>query len=275
MAQAYEKRQEAKHFMAEGNFQEASLIYQDLWINYPEVNNVWDGYHYARCLYKLKDYQASLDVCRELFTMHHQSINNIYAWNIYYLEIDIEEVTDIEKYLKAANAIINLCNQQDSYSPYTRTALKMLKYCDVKGKFEMALQWVAKLNPDELSSEPFRFTDSSGKQRQISSDKEKYFLSYTKVLLKTCQYGKCIEECQKALVQVERFINDGDVWLRKNAADAMIEMGNDGEALKEYLNFYPRKKLWFIQHEIARLYFRLGDTDKAIDYGLAAALFSV
>ncbi len=234
----------------------------------------------ASSLYKNKNYKEALDLYRKLYAEHRQDFNEwdarYYSWCIYHLEIKNKKNEDIAKnerdFFKAINAILNLVSNSDLV--YIRAVFKVLDYFNSKTPFPAneILNWTGKLDPKFLKTDCFSFQDKKGKTREKSSDKEKYYSLRTKALEKNKNYKECLGLSNEALSVLTNFHHDNDIWLMRRAALCKGFLGQKEDAIEELKKILSRKKDWFIQHEVAKLYFDFKKLEEAFQYAIAAAL---
>jgi tetratricopeptide (TPR) repeat protein len=111
-----------------------------------------------------------------------------------------------------------------------------------------------------------------GKKRamELASDKEKWFAYQSKALF---QLGKFQESCDLSKVALETFSKfhySNDIWFARRIALAKRNLGAVTDAIKELEDILKKKKEWFIQKELAELYFEMGEIDKAFKQSMAA-----
>jgi tetratricopeptide (TPR) repeat protein len=274
MTTIIELRNQAKELKDQKQYSEALLLYQQCWQEYPNEHTPWDGWFYAFCLAKENRYQEMRDICQEVHKLDKtfEPIKSQYAWAIYYTEIKVDKIDNIGKFLKYAQVIITLCNQADQYGPYTRVVFEVIKNFKQPYHPEQILQWLAKLAPTQLREDTFSFEDSSGKQREMASDKEQYYALKAKALLHVGKYQECIETCNTALLLFKEFHYDNDIWFKKHIACATFKQGDSNKALEILTSLLQRRKEWFIEYEIAEIYGEMGDNKNALNYAIDAAL---
>lgn len=83
----------------------------------------------------------------------------------------------MKKFLKAAKAITELTTQDDKYSPYTITCFRVIDYLYGKPNYSIdkISEWLDKLDPDKLSEEVKIMNSLDEKERELASDKEKWY----------------------------------------------------------------------------------------------------
>jgi len=272
-------KQKAQAYLKQENYNDAVDLYRELWTERRDRCNEWQGWGYAKCLSKLGNLEEALEICREVYQTkpEFKAGRNLYAWCIYHLEIkkDNEQIKkDESKFFKAVNAIQDLTSQ-DQYSPKAKTVFRVIDYfIQTKQIYpaEAVIGWLDKLDQNNLSDEPYRFIGADGKHREVQSEKEKWFAIKTKSLEKLGRYEECTDICKEALEIISNFHYNNDVWFKRRIALSKAYLGDKQKAAEELETILQRKKEWFIEHEIANIYFDLGDNKKALDYAIDAAL---
>ena len=272
-------KQKAQAYLKQERYNDAVGLYRELWTEYRDRCNEWQGWGYARCLRKLGNLEEALEICRAVYQAkpEFKAGKDLYAWCIYHIEIkkDNEQIKkDENKFFKAANAILTL-TQQDQYSPYTKTIFRVIDYL-IKTKASYPtddiIGWVNKLDPNSLSKEPFSFKGHDGKYREIQSDQEKWFAIKTKALEKIGSFQECIELSERALINTEKFHHNNDIWFKRRIALSKANLGDKNQAVEELKNILQNKKEWFIQHEIAQICYDLGKMEEGLVFAIEAAL---
>jgi len=107
---------------------------------------------------------------------------------------------------------------------------------------------------------------------ELASDKESWFAYKTKALLKLESWAECFELSKKALASFEVFHYSNDIWFSRRIALAKKHLGNSSEAISELKLILKTKKEWFIQKELAELYFEENEIQKAFEYAMKAII---
>jgi len=277
-------KQQAQQLKQAQNFVEALPLFKQLWEEHRENCNEWDGWNYAHCLSKQKDYKSALIICREVYHINPNFDNNknLYAWCIYYTEISIEKINNESRFFDAGEGIIKLSKQEnksikkekDFPCVYSLSIFRILDYLNEKTIYnpKPIIYWTEKLNPDFLESTPFKFTDNEGKERELASKKEDWYSRRSKALYENGDFADCISLSETALQSFTKFHYDNDIWFRRNIALSKAELNDIETAIDELKSLLKRKNEWFIQKEIAELYKRQNKIDDAIKYAVDAAL---
>ncbi len=258
------RREQAKNLRKEQNYTSALPLYEALW-NEGQQSDAWDGWGYAFCLYKLKRYEEGLEVSRLVYKIDSEMELNrkCYADCIFGLEIDVEPIENFNRFLNAADGILKLVNQDNLYAPFTRTVFAVCKELKARDRFEDVLAWLDRLDASLLSSKPFSFTNERGREQKAPSDVQRYYTFRAKALLETGQYEACITCVQEGLDRLTSFTNDGDLWLKWNAARAEFALGRTEAAHRCLTQLLHRKETWFLHEELARIARALGKNEEA------------
>jgi hypothetical protein len=108
------------------------------------------------------------------------------------------------------------------------------------------------------------------KDMELASDKESWFAYKTKSLLKLGDWAECFELSKKALASFEVFHYSNDIWFARRIALSKKSLGNSSEAIAELKAILNKKKEWFIQKELAELYFEANDIENSFEYAMQA-----
>lgn len=279
MSEIQKIKREASELRKQCRYSEAIKLYNDLWTNHRDSCKEWEGWGYATCLRKLGNSEEALEICRTIYQNNpeFEAGKKLYAWCIYDIEIkkDNEHIKkDEKKFFKAANAIQDLTSQ-DQYSPQAKTIFRVIDYLIQTKKIypaEAVIGWLDRLDMKSLSDEVYQFIGGDGKQREVQSEREKWYAIKTKALEKLGRHKECIEICKEALETILKFHYHNDVWFKRRIALSKANLGDKQNAAEELEKILQRKKEWFIQHEIATIYYELGNNKKALNYAIDAAL---
>jgi tetratricopeptide (TPR) repeat protein len=277
------KPEALKHFKAK-EFDKALPLYKELWETHREACNEWEGWRYAVCLKHCKAYKEALGICREVYALNKnfENIKGTYAWCIYYTEIALEKINSEVNLFKAGEGIIKLSKQEnksvkmenDFPCVYTLSVFKILDYLNEKAIYnpEPILYWTKKLKPELLETTPFKFTDPTGKEREIAPQKEQWFSLRSKALYENEKFEECISLSETALNSLAKFHYDNDTWFKRNIALSKEGLGDHEIAIAELKELLKKKKEWFIQKEISEIYLRQNKIDEALGFAVDGAL---
>jgi len=263
----------------QGKYVEAIDLYRTLWDKHRAECNEWDGWGYAYCLRKMGRAEEALSISSEIYTAHPDfpQIVNLYGWCLYDTEIGKRDNMAIEqnegKFLQAASTIVSI-TKQETYSPYVRTAFRVIDYLKSRAAYpaNRILEWADKLDPAQLSKEAGRGVDQTGKPVAYASDREKWYADRCKAFFELGRFQECLDLSQQALAEFTTFHHDNDIWFRWRIALSKAELGDKETAIAELQAILARKKDWFIQHKVAQLLHELGRTEDALKYAVDAAL---
>ncbi len=121
-------------------------------------------------------------------------------------------------------------------------------------------------NPDMLSNECSTIqVERKGqmKDMELASDIENWYAYKTKALMKLGEWQECFDKSKEALDKLESFHYSNDVWLSRRVALSMKNLGNTEDTITELKNILKKKREWFIQKELAELYFEKEDYEQA------------
>ena len=127
--------------------------------------------------------------------------------------------------------------------------------------------------PEDLSKDcPIIQVKRKGqpKDMELASDMENWFAYKTKALLKLGEWQECYDTSKQALESIDSFHYSNDVWFARRVAIAKKNLGNTEEAIEELQAILRKKREWFIQKELAELYFEKEELEKAFKYATQA-----
>ncbi len=108
------------------------------------------------------------------------------------------------------------------------------------------------------------------KDMELASDYENWYAYKTKALTKLGEWQECFDLSKEALKIIENFHYSNDVWLLRRVALAKKNLGNTEDTIQELQTILKKKREWFIQKELAELYFEKGNIDLASKYAIDA-----
>lgn len=272
-----ELKDEARSLRESKNYSDALAIYDSLWAESNDRFNEWDGWSYAFCLLKTQQYDKGIAVSRYMIEKFPLFINtkNVFCWCLYYQKIK-PQVKNEDEFIKAANEIILHC-KQEKYSPFAITVFAVATYINEKPAYNPVkiLEWILKLNPELLEdSVKIMEEKDTGKEVELASDREKFFSLLIKAYFETYEFEKCLQACNLAFKSISKFHYDNDIWFKRKKAQCLSHKGELDESVKIYEEIIKKKSDWFIKSEIAELYFKMNDINKALKFACDAALSS-
>ena len=242
-----EMRNKAKAYRNQKDFQQALPIFRKLWEEKPEDRDKWDGWGYAHCLQKTKQYAEGLKICREVIPLdpEFEYIRSVYAWCLYYVEVNqsSEEITEHEQsFWKAVNEILGLVKQED-YSPYAITVMKAVDYLEDKQNYpaQNILQWLDKVDPEKLSTVVGSGKDEDGKVIEYASNREKWYVERCKAFFKLERYADCLDIGERTLKEFPNIHYGNDIWTKYRTALSKGHLGDKNQAVAELQEILKRK----------------------------------
>ena len=262
-------RAKADSLRKSGDFAAAAEAYAAIW---PD-GDPWTGWAYALCLRKIKNPHA-LDVAKTVVDIapDFQLGRSVYAWALADSIRTTEEITP--QFLTCAETIIALTvGHENAYrpvSPFVSTVLRVARVFATKGRYKQVLEWLSRLDPNQLPSDEFPFVDPTGKTRRMASQRERYHSLKTHALEKLGRWEECLTAAQTALTACSPLHHDNDIWFARRIARAKIQLGNTNEGIRELQTLAVRKPASFIYYDIAEAVWKLEDADSAIKNCLLA-----
>jgi hypothetical protein len=160
---------------------------------------------------------------------------------------------------------------------YSRSVFSQLFNIVFKAeKFKMNPQWTLlydfynEFSPDNLSDLCETQKNSTGEEIEYASDKEAWYVSITTALVKLGRWQECSNKGKEGLEKITKFHFKNDIWLARKIAISKRNLGNLQEAIADLEQILNKKREWFIQKEIADLYYLLNDRENALKYCLLA-----
>lgn len=232
------------------------------------VDKVNENFIYSN---KYIDHLMELGI--ENFTSN-KFIMSPFTWCVYQVKIKPYEYNEntYSNFIEWANLVINNCSQQPlekTYAtPFVVTVLKVIKIFREKSaiSYYQLLDWVNKLNPKELSEEPYSFTDFKGKEREIASPKEVYYQTKTKCLEKLKKYEECSNCCEFALNDFKKWHYRNDLWITARMWYCRCMTSLSDDSINKYKAIAEKENFWYMYHKIGNIYLSAGDTDNALYY---------
>ncbi|MCG9971150.1 tetratricopeptide repeat protein [Christiangramia crocea] len=128
-------------------------------------------------------------------------------------------------------------------------------------------------NPGELSKKCDSIEiEKRGKKidMELASDFENWYAYKTKALMKLGQWQDCFDKSKEALEKIEKFHYSNEIWFSRRIALSKKNLGNTDETIQELESILKKKKEWFIQKELAELYYEQEEIDKAFRMSIEA-----
>lgn len=105
---------------------------------------------------------------------------------------------------------------------------------------------------------------------ELASDFENWYAYKTKALMKLGKWQECFDTSKEALEKIESFHYSNDVWFSRRIALSKKNLGNAEDTIEELETILKKKREWFIQKELAELYFEKDDLGAAFKMAIDA-----
>lgn len=102
------------------------------------------------------------------------------------------------------------------------------------------------------------------KDMELASDFENWYAYKTKALTKLGEWQECFDLSKEALEKIENFHYSNDIWFSRRVALSKRNLGNTDDTIQELQTILKKKREWFIQKELAELYFEKGNVELAL-----------
>jgi tetratricopeptide (TPR) repeat protein len=240
-----------------------------------------DWYRYGEALRKTDVPGEALEVSRRLYRQNEDipQVRVLYAWCIYDIAVSVEPErieADEDRFRRGVEAILELTGDRTahSFSPRVHAVFRMIRYLEEFRQDAAAevLEWVHRLNPDELSDQVGYWRQEEGEVVELSSDREKWFSAYTKALFALERHQECLDACEEAMRRIPEFAGTNRIWFRRRRALCNAALGFRESAIEELRELLEIEERWFIYYELARLFRKEEQFDRSLRYAAAAAL---
>lgn len=159
MTNIREQKEKANEFRKAGRFEKALPMYRNLW---KETGDNFDGAGLLHCLRKLELFGEAISFAQELIVKHPKFdwCRNEVIWTLISgVLYKLEENEPLEKVVETAQKIMDM-NPRGLAAKMV--VFKVLKSAKDYNDWETINEWVVKIDPNLLSTEPM--TDSSGRK---------------------------------------------------------------------------------------------------------------
>lgn len=192
MNEILEMKNKVNKLMEVKDYEQALPIYQNIYI---KEKSCWNAYYLAKCLRKNQMYEEAINFIEKIKKEYpkFKAINNEELWLEYFILI-IQ--TKNENYIEKIEKFLKKVNQYDKYSGriFCLTVFRIVNYCIVNEQFNIAFNWLKKLDFSILSK-----TNNNFKDKIYPSDYKNYFSKLTEILIRTGKYKEYIENCLTSL----------------------------------------------------------------------------
>lgn len=108
------------------------------------------------------------------------------------------------------------------------------------------------------------------KDMELASDFENWYAYKTKALTKLGEWQECFNLSKEALEKIETFHYSNDVWFSRRVSLSKRNLGDTEDTIQELKSILKKKREWFIQKELAELYFEKGNIEFAFKQAIDA-----
>lgn len=185
---------------------DAIQLFREAYNQFPDRMKEHHLYNYARALNNAGQYTQSVELCEQVQRMNpnHSDNNRLLAWNLFEQHIrHFQYHTPRESYFfKAAEQICRLCKQEKG-SPFAKTVLIVCDYLATRPlpDYPLILDWIQRIRPTELSTEPKAKGLYAGTIRTYISDSEKFYGLKSMALYGLGRYQECVETIDEAFAE--------------------------------------------------------------------------
>lgn len=271
-------------------YQEALNIYKSKIYDRHNINLIrsdpWLIFNIMYCLRKIGKSTSAIEfydnyLKNKLSTETPNQVKREYGWSLY----DIYSSTTNEKteYKGITNNstkiedFIKIISLVDEYLLFTRLLFLL---CEIETRKEVSdwekiAEYMGKYSPEQFSEDTYRVKKNiKGREKiiEIASDRERYYILYSKALFHLERYDECIGICREALEQIERFHFGNNLWFTRRLSVSYNRIGNLDKAIEGFERIIKIKKDWFIQFELANLYFIKKKMNESLVMGCRAAI---
>ena len=273
-----ELRKQAKELKDTRKFKEAIQLYEKIWSK--ENQDKWLGWEYAYCLKNDGDITKAISVCKETHKLDSKFVmnNDLMAWSVYeqYFKIkkDVYTEQEMNQLEIVGQSIIRLIEQKQK-SAYEYIVFAMINIYKKKGdknSYTKIIEWLDRLDSEQLTNEIVSYTDKRGNDAELQSRKEEYYSLRSKSLAELERYQECIECCDNAEKNIEKYHYNNDIWLQARKYYSYGVLGEyeiSVSGLKELAN---KKNHWSLLFKISQIYDRSNQSEEALRYAYKALL---
>jgi len=253
-----ERKDKAKELRKAQNFKEAVLLYRDLW---KETGDHYDGAGLLHCLRKLELFDEAIPLAEDLIIKHPESdwCRNEVIWTFISGDLyKLGENESVEKVVETAKKVMDL-NPHGLAEKVV--VFKVLKSAKAHGNWGIVNEWVIKIDPSALSTEPITFETG----RKGWCDRSLWYNYKISGLLKSGGDKEAKEAIELVDEISGQFAYEQKFFLRLKAL-AFQKIGKLNAAEKIYEKLCDRGRPdWWMIHEKAKVVRDLGRTEDALE----------
>ncbi len=261
MIDLVEKKKKANELRKTSHYKDALIIYKELW---DESGDKFDGAGLLHCLRKLSLFNEAIPFSEELIGKYKNFnwCRNEVIWTTIQGKFNIIAKKErLEEALDIGNRIMEL---GPDVLASKLVVLKISKLAKDSKNWDILNEWIIKIDPSSLSSEPI--TNASGKKGW--SDQSRWYYYRILGLINTGQTDNALILIADAL---ERFPTQGKFFLRLKA-DIYCSLGDLDKAENIYEQICNAKRGdWWLLHRYSLLIMAKGRKKEALELMCQAA----
>lgn len=226
-------------------------------------------------LYQSKKYEEIISLLGNVKDLSNDSyvIRNYFFWSYYRTRFIIEDAfseRNISSTKEFVKRVIKDYSNEDMLFQIVIMKYIAHEMDKASPNYSAVNDFLDRLNPEILKEDCFKFKDDKGKNRELASDKEKWYSWKTKCLYEMEDYHNCLKFSQLALENIKTFHYDNDVWFKRRIALSKFELNQKDEAIKLLDEIISVKREWFIFAEKGFMLIKMGDKEKGLQYLIQA-----
>lgn len=244
--------EQAEQLRKAGRCQEALEIFLPLSERRASASLAW---RIAYCLRKLGRLEEAENFARQALQQFpdDQYIASELGWVLYerYFK-SVSPNLSLHQLDHIAKEILELAPENEVLTE--RVALQMMKHAKQKGQWRVVLEWAERINPESLSNERREM-----EQGTVMSERESYYIAYSRALIETEQFDPATRVVQETLQQFP-----DSLFLKRNLAlayEGLSDFDNALAILRDSLS-HPRAD-WYLRQDLARIESKSGNPSLA------------
>lgn len=263
MSHHFDKSREANELRKSGQYEEALVLYRELSEDYFDSFTAAGLLH---CLRKLGLFEEALPLCTDMLQRHRASdwCRNEVIWTLIQGKLEkLDESASMEETMSVAQSILAL-NPKENATKW-RIVRRVLKAAKSHNRWEIISQWIDRVNPDELSTEPMKDAQS----REGWCDQAVWNNYRIRSMIETGDKEQAISLAQNAINHFPR----QSKFFKRLEALATVRLTRLVDAEKIYSTLCSTGKPdWWILHEHAQVLRELGKLEDALRLMCRAAV---
>lgn len=251
-------------------------------------------------LYKLNKYEKGINFIEDYLKIDLSALEqftvNMYGWCVYKLlkeifkgvenwddndfehsddNLDDSIGTDLKSFYNRLKSIFNVLSITDEkyYLVIKMLLFSFLKIISKQAKLQWSLGYdlLSFFKPENFSKQTST-TEFNGRQKELASDFENWHAQKAKALFELGKFQECITFSNEVLNKGILKHYDYDIWFKRRIGLCHYKLNDLNKALSYLSEVIKYKKDWFIQKDIAEIFYELGEYEKALKYAIDAAL---